>query len=331
MSRRVNRRHPGTAHPLITRAGRRGTTRPAAAGPTIQQLWEEYQASNPERNWTADRSYYKYLAERFARKKPSEIFTRDITLLSKHIFSLGKAPQTVKLILGLLRRIINFAVKNGRCVMPDKSVLYFYMPKVDNQKTEYLTRGQYQKILEALDAEKDQDAAALIRVAMTTGMRRGALLALKWEDIDFERNFITLRGESAKKGRTEKIPLSQTTAAILKNVKRTDSPYVFPGKNGLRRTEFRRMPRRIKKKAGLPADFRPLHGYRHNFASTLASSGQVDLYTIQKLLTHSSPQMTQRYAHLADEALKRAAEVSARAFSALAEMDGEAGKLVNQA
>jgi len=54
----------------------------------------------------------------------------------------------------------------------------------------------------------------------------------------------------------------------------------------------------IKKAAGLPKDFRALHGLRHVYASMLASSGQVDLYTIQKLLTHKSPAMTQRYAHL---------------------------------
>lgn len=62
------------------------------------------------------------------------------------------------------------------------------------------------------------------------------------------------------------------------------------------------------------ADFRPLHGLRHAYASFLASSGKVDLYTLQKLLTHSSPQMTQRYAHLADEALQRAAQVSDNIF-----------------
>jgi integrase len=42
----------------------------------------------------------------------------------------------------------------------------------------------------------------------------------------------------------------------------------------------------------------------------LASSGQVDMYTLQKLLTHKSPQMTQRYAHLRDDALKRASELA---------------------
>jgi integrase len=42
----------------------------------------------------------------------------------------------------------------------------------------------------------------------------------------------------------------------------------------------------------------------------LASSGQVDMYTLQKLLTHKSPQMTQRYAHLRDEALRKASDLA---------------------
>ena len=68
--------------------------------------------------------------------------------------------------------------------------------------------------------------------------------------------------------------------------------------------------RAIADRADLPADFRPLHGLRHVYASMLASSGKVDMYTLQKLLTHKSPQMTQRYAHLRDETLKKASQVA---------------------
>jgi integrase len=67
---------------------------------------------------------------------------------------------------------------------------------------------------------------------------------------------------------------------------------------------------RIKSQAGLPKDFRALHGLRHVYASMLASSGQVDLYTLQKLLTHKSPAMTMRYAHLRDETLRRASDLA---------------------
>jgi integrase len=89
---------------------------------------------------------------------------------------------------------------------------------------------------------------------------------------------------------------------------RGDAPYVFPGRKGKQRVEIKAPLRKIKRLAGLPEGFRPLHGLRHTYASILASSGQVDLYTLQKLLTHKSPLMTQRYAHLRDEALKRASQ-----------------------
>lgn len=104
--------------------------------------------------------------------------------------------------------------------------------------------------------------------------------------------------------------MSPPARAILEQIPRTDSPYLFPGKKkGTHRVTFRGIARRAKQAAGLPEDFRCMHGLRHTFASALASSGRVDLYTLQKLLTHSSPYMTQRYSHLADEALLRAASV----------------------
>jgi integrase len=164
--------------------------------------------------------------------------------------------------------------------------------------------------LKALDEEPDQDTAAFIRLALFTGMRKGALMALQWADIDFERGFITLRGKSAKNEKTERIPLPGAARSVLERITRTDSLYIFPGKDGGPRKHFKRVAQRVRGKAGLPKDFRPLHGLRHTFASWLASSGAVDLYTLQKLLTHGSAQMTQRYAHLADEALQRAASVT---------------------
>ena len=95
------------------------------------------------------------------------------------------------------------------------------------------------------------------------------------------------------------------------------SEYVFPGRDGEKRVDIKRAVNRIKKRAGLPKKFRHLHGLRHVYASELASSGKVDMYTLQSLLTHKSPLMTQRYAHLRDEALRRASNL--------------AGDIINQA
>ena len=194
------------------------------------------------------------------------------------------------------------------CAQPDPQKLTIGLPKVDNAKTEDLNPEQLSRLLEAIDAEPSLQLANLMRLALFTGMRRGELFKLQWEDVDFERGFIHIR--DPKGGLSQKIPLNDPVRELLTHHSRTDSPFVFPGRGGGQRTDVRKQVDRIKRRAGLPDDFRPLHGLRHVYASMLASSGKVDMYTLQKLLTHKSPAMTQRYAHLRDEALKRASDVA---------------------
>lgn len=278
--------------------------------PTIARLWEIYHSAHATRA-SAKTDIYNvaYLLSRFAPKTPDDIRTAHVDAMRRELETQGKSAQTVKHVMGLLRRIIRYGAQRGLCTVPDISRLHFDMPKVDNIKTECLSPEQAKALLEALDADTDQNLAAMVRLALATGMRRGALLALQWDDLDFRTGHITLRGDSAKSGKTTQIPMTTAARAILKGIIPTGSPYLFPGKDGGKRVEVRRFMNRIRKRAGLPPDFRPLHGLRHTYASWLASSGKVDLFTLQKLLTHSSPQMTQRYAHLADEAMKRAASV----------------------
>lgn len=283
---------------------------------TVIRLWELYAEAKRD-NVTTDRMdkrLMKHLVPLHDRSIES-LTTSDIDALSRRLAATpsqrreGKtlAPATVRHVLGLLKRMLRFAEQRNICPFP--AGLHFTMPKVDNQKTERMSDEQLRRYLAALDEEPNQDAAAILRVALLTGIRKTALLSLQWSDIDFDRGHITLRGEHAKKGKTEYLPLTPAVRSVLEKVKRTESPYVFPGRNGGRRSDCRRMARRVRDRAGLE-DFRPMHGLRHSFASALASSGRVDLYTLQKLLTHESPQMTQRYAHLADEAMKRAAGVA---------------------
>lgn len=285
--------------------------------PTIARLWSLYRDSRPERKrWETDESRWRlHIEPLFAKKIPAELVTLDVDRMRSQMTKNGKSPATIKGAMDLLQRLIRFGAKKGLCPMPELSQLHFNYPTVDGGKTENMTAQQMKAYLEALDEEEDQNAAAFMRLALATGMRKSALLGLRWGDIDFEYGFITLRGEFAKKGKTERIPLSAAAKAILKSIERIDGEFVFPGRFGGPRKEFKKIAQRVKEKSGLPTDFRPLHGLRHTFASWLASSGEVDLYTLQKLLTHNSPQMTQRYAHLADSALQRAASVADKLFS----------------
>lgn len=293
--------------------------REEAAKVSIEHLWLKYEEANKTKSSIRTDRYATKHFEHLFQRTPQELTTSAVDSLRSDLESKGRSPQTVKHVLALLRRIINYGIKKSLVHGYDPSKLHFEMPTVDNVKTECLTPDQLQKLFAALSKDYDQNLASLMRLALATGMRRGALLALQWEDIDWQKGFITLRGEVAKNTKTQKIPLNEMSRGILQKVEPIKgSLYVFPGKDGNKRVEIRRFLARIHKAAELPEGFRPLHGLRHTYASMLASSGEVDLYTLQKLLTHNSPQMTQRYAHLADEALQRAAGVADSIFAGLA-------------
>lgn len=270
----------------------------------LEDLWSRYleeHSGNASIKQDQNR-YQNHIPKKLGKKPLGDIQTTDIAALRKTCERKALKPQTVKHILGLVRRILRFGQKMGWYSMPP--TLIFDMPQVDNVKTETMTQAQYVAYLKALDEEEDQDKAAFLRLALFLGPRKGNLLGLKWEDIDFERGFITWRGEEAKSGKTEILPTSDEALEVLAGIART-SDYVFPGRGGGKREDFRRMARRVREKAGLPKDFRPLHGLRHTFASQLANQG-VALYTIKELLTHSNISMTERYAHLRETALRDA-------------------------
>lgn len=272
---------------------------------TLERLWDEYQVSKTLKGISQDRSRFeRYIRPLWGDKEPHEITALEIDRLRLRVLK-GKSPQTVKLTLSLLRRIVNFGVKRQLC---NPLSFHLEMPKVNNLKTEDLTPEQLARLLEAIEQDANVQAANFMKLALFTGMRRGELFRLQWQDLDFERGFIHIR--YPKGGQDQKIPLNEPARALLLSHPRTDSPFVFPGRDGGRRVDINKQVNRIKKVAGLPKDFRALHGLRHVYASMLASSGQVDLYTLQKLLTHKSSAMTMRYAHLRDEALRKASDLA---------------------
>ena len=283
---------------------------------TLSEVWSQYQKTGKKIIERQDRYLWPHLGPLHNRLVAS-LTTRDADALlrrlektpSKHVPGEMLSAQSQKHILGLLKRLLKYAARQGLCPWPTGLVIA--MPRVDNIQTESMTAEQMTAYWQALDAEPDQVEASILRVALLTGIRKSALLALEWSDIDFEKGLICLRGESAKSGKTQYVPLGSATKEILLSLEHADSPLVWPSpRTGDKRYDIRRIACRVRDRAGLPKDFRPMHGLRHAFASHLASSGKVDLYTLQKLLTHGSPQMTQRYVHLADGALRKAAAVA---------------------
>jgi len=278
---------------------------------TLARLWDEYKAYKADsKSIDTDKGrFQKFLMPDFGNKEPHKIIRLDVDRLRIRLLKKYK-PQTVKHVLGLLKRIVSFGVSRQLCGNLNFKV---ETVKVDNQKTEDLNPEQLKRLLTAIDNSKDIQAADMMKLALYTGMRRGEMFKLKWNDIDFQRGFIDIK--NPKGGVSQKIPLNDQARQVLKNhPHKAENVFVrYDGK------PFKIIGRRvnpIKQAAGIPDDFRALHGLRHSFASMLASSGKVDLYTIQKLLTHKSPIMTQRYAHLRDEALKNASTLAGQIIEA---------------
>ena len=285
---------------------------------TIGRLWDAY-SENKEKeiSLTNDKvRFNKYLKDHFGRKQPHEIASLDIDRLKRRELK-DKAPQTVKHALALLQRLVRFGMKRGVC-----NALPFMIefPKVNNLRTEDLSHKQLQALIKVLDESPDYMTADLMRMALFTGMRRGELFKLCWYDVDFQRGFIHIRGP--KGGKDQTIPLNSSAREVLeRHPRQQGQDLVFFRGDGKQFTDLSRQARRITKAAGIPQDFRPLHGLRHHFASALASSGKVDLYVLQRLLTHKSPTMTQRYSHLRDQALRQASDLAGELFKAAEKED----------
>jgi integrase len=271
---------------------------------TISRLWVEYKRMNPSVKAIGrdENRFSCYLRKTLGEKEPINLAPMDVDRIRVGLQKTLR-PATVRNVLELLRRIINFGVKKQLC----QGINFrMQMPVVHNIKTEDLSPDQLGKLLDEIAQELDIQAANLMRMALYSGMRRGELFKLQWTHVDFDREIINII--DPKGGPSQKIPLNQAARNVLENHPRIDE-YVFPGPKG-QRVDTPQAVEKIKKRAGLPKDFRPMHGLRHVYASMLASSGQVDMYTLQKLLTHKSPVMTQRYAHLRDDTMRKASNLA---------------------
>lgn len=140
----------------------------------------------------------------------------------------------------------------------------------------------------------------LVLLAMNTGMRKGELLNLRWENVDLVNNVITIKAENAKSGKARHIPLNKESKQTLVSWQRDtkEQGYLFEGESNKPITDVKKAWGNLLVEAKIE-EFN-FHDLRHHFASKLVMKG-VDLNTVRELLGHSNLDMTIRYAHLAPE------------------------------
>ncbi|NKB83345.1 phage integrase family protein [Brucella grignonensis] len=156
----------------------------------------------------------------------------------------------------------------------------------------------------------DRHACDAIRLLILTGLRLREVLNMKWADIDFERGVALL--PDTKTGRRYAV-LSAPALTLLQEIENLGDYVIRGDARDKPRHDLNRPWRAIRAHAGLD-DVR-IHDLRHSFAS-VAASGGVPLAVIGKMLGHASAATTQRYAHLADDPLKAAADTVAGRIAA---------------
>lgn len=220
--------------------------------------------------------------------------------------------------LGTLGSIFTFGVGRGlRTDNPVRGIKRFGDKKVKRYLSADETARLGQTLTEAEEAGTNPSAINALRLLALTGCRRGEILALKWEDVDLDARLLSL--PDSKTGARE-VRLAGPAVALLTGLPRVDgNAYVFPGAvAGEHFKGLQKVWRAVRKKAGLE-DVR-IHDLRHSFASAAVTAG-ASLLVVGALLGHKNARTTERYAHVADDAIRARAEATAKRVAAL--MNGD--------
>ena len=181
----------------------------------------------------------------------------------------------------------------------------------------------------ALLAQCADDLRAVVLCALHTGMRRGELLSLQWRSVDFECGVVRVEAAKEKAGRGREVPMTEQLRAELlalheqRKVFRmdgADSVFARRGNKSWSESSLRSLfVKALAACEAIPDEKRnqvTFHTLRHTAASLLVQAG-VPLMDVGKFLGHSSPVVTWRYAHLAPESGRVAAEVLSKALQVL--------------
>jgi integrase len=212
-----------------------------------------------------------------------------------------KADTTVNREMVVLGHILNKAVEWGMLEASPSQKGQRLMFKENNQRLRFLSNDEIDKLLAACSLH----LRPVVEVALHTGMRRGELLSLKWEQIHHGQIYLT----KTKTDKARQIPINNRLADLLRELRQKNhlkSPYVFCFPNGDRVRHIKNGFLGACRRAGLE-DFH-FHDLRHTFASHLVMNG-VGLKAVQELLGHADIKTTMRYAHLSQEHLREAVSV----------------------
>ncbi|KMK68605.1 site-specific integrase [Puniceibacterium sp. IMCC21224] len=283
--------------------------------PTMQDLCHQYLEVHAvpkkrPKSVANDRSMLdRLILPKFASKKVTDVRHKDIQAFHN---SLSATPYQSNRALSLLSKMFELSIRWGmRSDNPAKGVGKFH----EEKRHRWLGEGELTRLSVALEKHPNRTAANAIRLQLLTGARIGEVLTAHWENFDLERGVWTKPSHHTKQKRTEHLPLSKAAVALLKAIRQSSAAedIVFPGRSADKPiVDLKKFWRSLLTMADI-TDYR-IHDNRHTHASQLVSRG-MSLAIVGRLLGHTNPMTTQRYAHIADHPLRDAAEIMAEKLS----------------
>lgn len=232
-----------------------------------------------------------------------EVTTADVQRLKGRLA--GLAPKTVNNVLTTLSAMLKAAIKGG---------ILDEMPcDVDLLRAHYGERpfydfADYERLVEAAELT-DERALLVVLLAGEAGMRMGEIIALRWNNVLFDRRVVRVvesewRGNvtAPKSGRSREVPMTDRLHDVLRATRHLRGSRVLVGEKGKPITSrmIQRWMERVERRAGLDPRGR-VHIFRHSFCSHLAIKG-APARAVQELAGHAELTTTMAYMHLSPAA-----------------------------
>ena len=279
--------------------------------PTLNEFFHQrylpYVKQN-KRSWKTDEAVIRlHLLPAMGKFYLDEITTQMVIKMMTDMRAAGYANGTCNRPVIFLRYMLNLASDWGIPNLernPAKKVKLFE----ETQRQRFLSPFEMRALINALKNDENVQAAKAIELLLLTGARRNEITQARWEHMNLPQK--TMLVPLSKSGKPRTISLNKAACYLISKLpSRGKSPWLFPSPITGKPSPALYYPwARVRKRAGL-TNLR-LHDLRHSYASNLVNGG-VSLYVVQQLLGHTNPRTTQRYAHLEQETLAKAAEVAA--------------------
>jgi len=303
-ARLTDARKWATATEVAQREGRYFTTSEAKRH-TLAELVERYERDMlplKPKNATNTRRQLKWWKAQLGELRLSDVTPAKIIECRDRLLNASiragqrRSPSTVVRYLAALSHAFSVAIKEWGWA-EDNPLRKVTKPKEPRGRMRWLEESDRDALLRACSASTCALLYPVVVLAISTGMRRGEILGLRWPQVDLVRERITLH--ETKNGDRRGVPLAGLALTLLRTLhedRRADTELVFPGRRVDRPVQFERAWRTALSTAGI-CDFR-FHDLRHCAASYLVMNG-ASLTEVGDLLGHKTVQMTKRYAHLA--------------------------------